>query len=65
MQRNILWSGVALLMLTCTFGAHAQSVIAGATCPSVPGCETMAIGPVYDASIDANAALVTRERSQS
>ncbi|MDR6936784.1 hypothetical protein [Luteibacter sp. 3190] len=65
MQRNILWSGVALLMLTCTCGAHAQSATAGATSPPVPGCETMAIGPVYDASIDANAALVTRERSQS
>ncbi|SEP04513.1 hypothetical protein SAMN02800692_3371 [Luteibacter sp. UNC138MFCol5.1] len=55
MQRNILWSGVALLMLTCTCGAHAQSAITGATSPPVPGCETMAIGPVYDASIDANA----------
>jgi hypothetical protein len=65
MQRNILWSGVALLMLTCTCGAHAQSAITGATSPPVPGCETMAIGPVYDASIDAKAALVIRERSQS
>jgi len=55
MRQPILASAIALLMTTPSF---AQSPAPTATVAEpVAGCDPMEIGPVYDASIDANATL--------